>query len=83
MALKDLRSRDFLAYHRELNARYEFILKNHSDTLVLDSLHFFPRTIYMEDISSVSESWKNGPIANYFGNGSIRLKNDEDAAKTR
>lgn len=82
MALKDLRSRDFLAYHRELNARYEFISKNPSDTLVVDSLHFFPRTIYMEDISSVSENWKNAPYANYFGKKSIRLKNDQDAAKT-
>ena len=81
MALKDLRSRDFLAYHSELNARYEFMSSNPADTLVVDSLHFFPRTIYMEDISSVSENWKNAPYANYFGKKSIRLKNGQDAAQ--
>ena len=81
MALKDLRSRDFLAYHRELNARYDLISNSQSDTLVVDSLHFFPRTIYFGDISSDPLNWKNAPYANYFGKKLIRLKNDQDGLK--
>lgn len=81
MALKDLRSRDFLAYHHELNARYDLISNSKADTLVVDSLHFFPRTIYMEDISSDPSNWKNAPYANYFGKKLIRLKNAQDVAE--
>ena len=79
IALKDLRSRDFLAYNNALNARYEFIEKSTSDTLAVDSLHFFPRTIYMEDISGDPENWKNAPYADYFGKKLIYLKHPKDA----
>lgn len=79
IALKDLRSRDFLAYNNALNARYDFIEKSTSDTLGVDSLHFFPRTIYMEDISGDPDNWKNAPYADYFGKKLIYLKHPKDA----
>lgn len=79
MALKDLRSRDFIAYNNELNSRYEIITKSTLDTLEVDSLHFFPRTIYMEDISGDPDNWKNAPYADYFGKKLIYLKHPKDA----
>jgi hypothetical protein len=78
MVLKDLRSRDFIAYNSELNSRYDLIAKSSEDTLVVDSLHFFPRTIYMGDISADPGNWINAPYAKYFGKKLIRLKNSED-----
>lgn len=83
MVLKDLRSRDFIAYNNELNARYDLISKSTSDTLVVDSLHFFPRTIFMGDISADPENWVNSSYAKYFGKKLIRLKNSEDIENER
>jgi hypothetical protein len=80
-ALKDLRSRDFIAYDQELNARYEQIANTSSDTIIVDSLHFFPRTLYFDDLSSEPENWKNVPYAAYFGKRVIRLKNAQDELK--
>jgi hypothetical protein len=83
MVLKDLRSRDFIAYNRELNSRYDLIARSSADTLVVDSLHFFPRTIYMGDISADPGNWINAPYAKYFGKKLIRLKNSEDTENER
>lgn len=73
-AFKDIRSRDFLVYHRSLNHRYKLIEKSNQDTLVVDSLKFFPKTLYFSDISADPKDWKNAPYANYFSKEMIVLK---------
>jgi len=81
IALKDIRSRDFLAYNQEMKARLQFIEEASADSLVIDSLHFFPRTIYFGDITGEFDNWKNVPYASHYGKKAIRLKTVQDLVR--
>jgi hypothetical protein len=64
-----------------MKARLQFIEEASADSLVIDSLHFFPRTIYFGDITGEFDNWKNVPYASHYGKKAIRLKTVQDLVR--
>ncbi|GEM55614.1 hypothetical protein B0A58_05690 [Flavobacterium branchiophilum NBRC 15030 = ATCC 35035] len=70
----DLISGKAYKYNKELNKRFEMIIKNPNSECILPALENKPQTIYSEEVmglTSDKNNWKNLEIARYYRKKSI------------
>lgn len=76
-SLKSFRARDYLAYKEEIDQRMNLVRSHPNDTLIVDSLNFFPKMIFNFDITAkFNDPLHNQSFAKYWGLKAIRLKGD-------
>ncbi len=74
-AYSDLFSGTAYKFNKEMNERYKYIEESKSDTLVLNSLENFPKTIYPFDITNDPDIIYNQWYAHHFNKKSVIVKN--------
>jgi hypothetical protein len=76
-SLKSFRAKDYLAYKDEIDKRMELVKSHPNDTLIVDSLNFFPKMIFNFDITAdFNEGLNNQSFARYWGLKAIRVKGE-------
>lgn len=73
-AYSDLIRGTAAAYDNEQTSRYEFIQSSNSDTVVVDSLKHYPKTIFAHEITTDPNSPYNSWYARFFNKKIIVLK---------
>jgi hypothetical protein len=75
-AYLDILSGKAYSYDQLLKKRYEIILENKSQQIVVPKLEDLPKTIHFEDIREDSNHWINNCYESYFQVKDIRIKSN-------
>ncbi len=75
-AYLDILSGKAYSYDQSLKKRYEIILENKSQQIVVPKLEDLPKTIHFEDIREDSNHWINNCYESYFQVQDIRIKSN-------
>ena len=73
-AYKNIRGRDFIAYHDEMESRIQFIQQNPQDSITVAPLKFFPKWTFYSDINNEFSNEVNQTYAYYWRLKAIRTK---------
>lgn len=73
-AYKNIRGRDFIAYHDEMESRIQLIHQNPQDSLIVPSLNYFPKWSFYSDINHEFSNEVNQTYAYYWGLKAIKTQ---------
>jgi hypothetical protein len=71
-AYKNIRGRDFIAYHDEMEARIQLINKHSQDTIIVPALKYFPKWSYYSDITDKFSAEANLSYSHYWNLKAIK-----------